>query len=411
MSSRSMRSTARAAGRWPGSRSRRTPGSRCCPRSARSRSSSDRGSANRSSPSRGSTHLSNGPPQGPSTRCKPTHWAWSKPAEGNYPVAVSLYERAVQIDPQFAVADQALAREQTNSGYSQEAVFTAATRAIDLRARTTEEERFSIAALDYLSVTGDLERAIEVAERWKTTYPLSNGARTTSSEISTTPRRSTRRPSTRHARPCASTPISPPPIRTWRDRCRARSFQRSSNGLSAGHGPGPRCARVSRVLWRIAYFLGDSALRTGARLGGRQLDVGFNMASLSAALQGRWQESLRASQRSSEFFDARDQKRYSMLAARYDAVTGALDGDCATSRERAQRALRPVQPAEDQARAIVAFAMCGETDRTSGVAARLKDRHPQNTMLNRVWLPLIRPPRPSSKNRPRPSRRACRRRL
>ena len=35
---------------------------------------------------------------------------------GNYPVAVSLFERAVQLDPEFAVAHQALAREQMNSG-------------------------------------------------------------------------------------------------------------------------------------------------------------------------------------------------------------------------------------------------------------------------------------------------------
>ena len=310
---------------------------------------------------------------------------------GNYPVAVSLYERAVQIDPQFAVAYEALAREQINSGYSQEAVFTAATRAYDLRARTTEGERFSIAALYYSSVTGDLERAIEAAERWKTTYPLEWRAHHVLGDLyNSTAQYEKAVDAARQA------------VRLNPDIAAAYSnlagslfaldrFSEARTIYREAMARGLDAPEYHAYLWRIAYFLGDSE---GAQ---RELDWAagsstwaFNMASLSAALQGRWHEARRASQDASEFFEARDQQGFVALAARYDAVTGALTGDCATTRERAERALDPVQPAEEQARAIVALAMCSETDRAPGFAARLIEGHRHDTMLNRVWLPLIR---------------------
>jgi eukaryotic-like serine/threonine-protein kinase len=311
--------------------------------------------------------------------------------KGNYPVAVSLYERAVQIDPRFAVAHEALAREQVNSGYSQEIVATAATRAFELRERATEQERFAISAFYHSSVTGDLERSIQVGELWKKTFPIEWRPHhllgdlynsTSQYEKAIEAAREAVRLNPDVAAAYSNLAGSLFALDRF-DEARTVYRQAMARGLDA--------PEYHAYLWRIAYYLGDSgAAQQELDWAAGSSTWAFNMASLSAALQGRWRESLRASQRSTEFFDARNLKRYSMLAARYDAVTGALVGDCATSRLRAKQTLGPDQVAEDQARAIVALAMCGENSRTSEVAALLKDRHPQDTMLNRIWLPLIR---------------------
>src|SRR5262249_29289350 len=57
--------------------------------------------------------------------------------KGAYPAAVPFYQRAVEIDPNFALAYQALAREQLNTSYS-DLVAEAASKAYELRERTTE---------------------------------------------------------------------------------------------------------------------------------------------------------------------------------------------------------------------------------------------------------------------------------
>ncbi len=310
--------------------------------------------------------------------------------KGNYPVAVSLYERAVKIDPQFAVAHEALAREEFNSGYPQEIVSAAATRAYELRERATEQEQLSIAALYHSSVTGDFERAIEAGELWKTTFPLEWRPHHLLGDLyNSTAQYEEAVDAAREA-----VRLNPDVAAAYSNlagslfaldrfaEARAVYRQAMARGLDA--------PEYHAYLWRIAYYLGDTE---GAQ---QELDWAagsstwaLNMTALAAALQGQWREAQRASQHATEFFEARDLRGYAALAARYDTVTGALVGDCATAKRRAPRALGPSLAADEQARAIIALAMCGDSGSASGFADRLKDRHPQDTMLNRVWLPLI----------------------
>src|SRR4029453_435214 len=144
-------------------------------------------------------------------------------------------------------------------------------------------------------------------------------------------------------------------------------------------------------LWRIAYYLGDTE---GAQQELHWASAGpawaFNMASLASALQGRWRDAQRSSQEATEFFDARDLKGFAAMAARYEPVTGALGGDCTATRKRTQQTLGPSEPVDEQARAIAALAMCGASSGAAAFAARLKQQHPRDTMLNARWLPLMR---------------------
>jgi serine/threonine protein kinase/tetratricopeptide (TPR) repeat protein len=310
---------------------------------------------------------------------------------GNYPVAVSLYERAIQIDPQFAVAHEALAREQINTGYGQEAASAAVTRAYALRGRATEQEKLSIEALYHSTVTGNLERSIEAGELWKKTFPLEWRPYHLLGDLYNSTAQYER--AVEAAREAVR--LNPDIAAAYSnlagslfaldrfDEARAVYRQAMARGLDA--------PEYHAYLWRIAYYLGDAE---GAQ---QELDWAagsstwaFNMAALSSALQGRWRDALRASEDASEFFEARDLKGFVALAARYDAVAGALFGDCATTRQRATRTLGAFQAPEEQARTIVALAMCGETTRAALFADRLQNRYPRDTMLNRVWFPLIR---------------------
>ena len=96
---------------------------------------------------------------------------------GQYFEAIPLYRRAVELDPNFAIAyaalgiTYALARE-----YDLAAQFSR--RAFELRERVSEREKFYIAARYYMDVLNDGDRAIEVLELWKQTYPRDFAPRT-----------------------------------------------------------------------------------------------------------------------------------------------------------------------------------------------------------------------------------------
>src|ERR1039457_6098765 len=90
---------------------------------------------------------------------------------------VPFFRRAIEIDPEFAVAHAALGLmygDMGESGLSEEST----SRAYQLRDRASDREKFSITASYELHVTGNLEKAQQTSELWARTYPrerLSHG--------------------------------------------------------------------------------------------------------------------------------------------------------------------------------------------------------------------------------------------
>jgi tetratricopeptide (TPR) repeat protein len=80
------------------------------------------------------------------------------------------HKRALEIDPNFAVAYAALAVAYNNLGQHTLASENA-NKAFDLRERVSERERYRISTLYYAFVTGELDKVIEIYELWKQSYP------------------------------------------------------------------------------------------------------------------------------------------------------------------------------------------------------------------------------------------------
>ena len=84
--------------------------------------------------------------------------------------ALPLLKRAVDLDPNFAMAHAVLATVYSNLG---DAALAAdhARKAHELRDQVTERERFYIDSSYYNMATGELEKEIEVYEQWQQAYP------------------------------------------------------------------------------------------------------------------------------------------------------------------------------------------------------------------------------------------------
>jgi serine/threonine protein kinase/tetratricopeptide (TPR) repeat protein len=90
--------------------------------------------------------------------------------KSDFTAAIPQLERAVRLDPNFALAYAALATCYYDLGESAKAADYAK-KAYELRDRVSERERFGIESRYHLFATGDLEKARQVMELWSQTYP------------------------------------------------------------------------------------------------------------------------------------------------------------------------------------------------------------------------------------------------
>jgi tetratricopeptide (TPR) repeat protein len=84
--------------------------------------------------------------------------------------AIPFYKRALELDPNFAVAYLALGVSYGNLGQASLSAENIK-KAYALRDRVSEHEKYRISALYYDGVTGELEQAIQDYELWAKSYP------------------------------------------------------------------------------------------------------------------------------------------------------------------------------------------------------------------------------------------------
>jgi tetratricopeptide (TPR) repeat protein len=84
--------------------------------------------------------------------------------------AIPFFRRAIELDPNFALAHARLGTVYSNLGEQKPAVEHR-TRAFELRERVSERERFYILGHYYSGVTKEIDKALETYDLWKQTYP------------------------------------------------------------------------------------------------------------------------------------------------------------------------------------------------------------------------------------------------
>jgi tetratricopeptide (TPR) repeat protein/predicted Ser/Thr protein kinase len=90
-------------------------------------------------------------------------------AKGDVP-ALPFYKRAVELDPNFAVAYRSMSVVYGNLNELGRAAENSR-QAYQLREKVSERERLAIEAIYYTYTTGELEKAVQAYELWQQTYP------------------------------------------------------------------------------------------------------------------------------------------------------------------------------------------------------------------------------------------------
>ncbi len=96
--------------------------------------------------------------------------AWQLLASQGATVALPLFIRAIELDPDFAMAHASLGRIYADLDQAGRSAVSL-TRAWQLRDHTSDREKFFITANYQMLVTGNLEDARKTGEAWARTYP------------------------------------------------------------------------------------------------------------------------------------------------------------------------------------------------------------------------------------------------
>src|SRR6266567_2687338 len=312
--------------------------------------------------------------------------------ENNQNEAIPLYKRAVELDPNFAVAYAELSVSYRLSGQP-ELATEPARKAFELRERAGERERLLISLSYYTDVTKELDKQLEVAELRTRTYPRDYEA---ANNLGVRYR---------------NLGLIEKSIEEFRESIRRNPKFPSSymnmargfvllNRLDEARSTCGQVLEMNRdfaachdILFQIAFIQGDtSAMKQHLDwYAGRPNEYGsLDLQGDVAAFAGQLRKALDFEGRASEMAEARNLKERAAQYASLRALLSAVVGDCRKAREDTTTALSIGRTRNALENGGLAFALCGETGQVQALAAERARLDPSDTLLNAVTLPLIR---------------------
>ena len=312
--------------------------------------------------------------------------------QGNQLEAIPFYKRAIELDPNFALAYARLAVI-FNNFFQTELATQYAQRAYDLRDRVSERERFYISEKYVTYVTGDRDEVINILKAWAQSYPndyiphnnLSvNYSLTGQYEEALKEAREAVRLSPNNATAQGNV------VETF---IRLNRFDEARQVLDQTVGQNPNRALYHFYSYQLAFLRGDQAtMKADDDWFGKQAPSpdAFDMQASAAAFYGQWRRSLDFTRRSTELHLSQDRKEN---AAQNETLVGFFDavmGRCQPAKEDVARGLGLSRAKLGLTTAALALAYCNESGQAQTLIDELQKRFPKDTPTNAVLIPMIR---------------------
>ena len=305
--------------------------------------------------------------------------------------AVPLFQRAIRLDPNFAMAYAQLGVSYFMLGETSSATVNLR-KAYDLRERVSEREKFSIESYYSYVLTGNMEKARRTNELWAQTYPRDRVPRTNLAVIYTNLGQYAK--ALVEAREAVR--LDPRGLtyaglvgiyvylnrledaRTAADEAQAKNLDSSYlhyylYQLAFLRSDGPGMAR------QVSWATGKPAVE----------DVLLGYEADTAAYFGQLKKAREFSRRAVASAEHAEEKE---TAAGYEAdaaVREALFGNASEARQQAAAALALSTGRDVQYGAALALALAGDAPRAQTLADDLAARFPEDTDVQLSYLPVI----------------------
>jgi eukaryotic-like serine/threonine-protein kinase len=305
--------------------------------------------------------------------------------------AIPYFKHAIELDPNFAAAYQALGISYSNlrePGLANENLQ----KAYDLRDRISEREKLRVSGAYYMLVTGELEKAIQTYEMWAQTYP-------------------------RNSEPYGNLGVDYTYLGQY-EKAVAASVEdlRLNPGSAAAYtnlvGLYPAVNRLAdaRAVYQqavahnvdnpflhgnrygVAFLENDAAemQRQVAAVAGRAgEDVLFSFASDTEGYYGRLANARKLSQRAIDSALSNDSRETAAAWRMNAALREAEFGNASRAQRDVPPALAEAPTRDVSILAALVLARVGDVGKSELIARGLAERFPLNTALQRHWLPTI----------------------
>jgi len=319
--------------------------------------------------------------------------AYSESRKARDAAALPLLKRAIELDPNFAVAYTSLGISYSNLGENGLASENLQ-KAYDLRERTTELEKYRISATYYAFATGELEKSDQIYEQWAQAYPRD----------SVPPGNlavdliSLGQYEKGMAETLKSIRLDPNSVTGYGNLVGIYAALNRLDEAKSTYEQALARKLEGRILhlnrYGVAFLEGDTSeiQRQLAWAAGKPAveDAMLSVHSDTEAYAGRLEKARQLSRQAVDVAKRNDQKETAAMWLLNAALREAEVGNTAQARQQAASALALASTRDLQVLAALALARGGDTARAQTLANDLNKRSPLDTMLNGYWLPTIR---------------------
>jgi tetratricopeptide (TPR) repeat protein len=309
---------------------------------------------------------------------------------GDHLAAIPFLKQAIGLDQNFALAHNLLSMKYFETG-QRNLARESARKAYDLKDRVTELEKLTLTYFFHRYVEGDTEKAIEVAELIKRTYPRNaiwhNNLSVCYTSLGQLERALQGYQESHRLFPRASTYYN-----IARTFLRLNHIPESEATCKEAIGRGISSTDIRSLLFEIGAARGDETLirQQIEWLPGRPSEyLADAWQGNIAAFSGRLAKAKELYHRAASLANRRNFKE---AAAAYELSVLELDTQFGNCLEVAAVMDQALAVSRDQSAVVYAariLAVGGKMDKAQALIAELQKESPLDTVVNEIWLPVI----------------------
>ena len=311
-------------------------------------------------------------------------------------------KRAIELDPNFAMALATLGVAYSNEGESRSAVGYIQ-RAFDVRDRASEREKFYISSHYYDTGRRQLEKGVEIYEQWKQTYPRDSVPRDNLAlayesmgqhEIAVANASEAIRldPKDRYAYQNLASGYQ---FLGRYDEAKAVAEQAISQKVEPW--------TIHLILYSLAFIRGDEAAmrqEVERALEQPQVPVVLLLQAQSECAQGRVKKARSSYARAVSTAKIHNHLEFAASAMAAEATCDSELGFPKEAHQIMTAALALSDGKDSRSSAAYVFAREGDSAQSQKLVGELKKEWPFDTLLNQVWLPLAQATNDIQRNQP-----------
>jgi eukaryotic-like serine/threonine-protein kinase len=324
----------------------------------------------------------------------------------DYIAAIPLFQRAVSLDPNFAMAYMRLAESYQPQGELALAAENAR-KAYELRARASESEKLNISCFYEYIVTGNLEAARTACELWARTFPRDDDPQLNLWLIGAGMGQYDKS----YSAAILSLNLNPESSNNFVSVACANQWLNHLDEIKStaqkAHDRKLESPWMPLILYQVAFLqydpaaMGEQAARA-VNMPGIEDQMLF-LQSETAASEGKFAQAREATERAAESASRAKETETPNEYRAHSAIREALAGNISFAKQEAHTPLAQSNGRLVQSFAAIALGLSGESAEAARLADDLGKRFPADTMVQLEFLPMIHAAIAIKNNDPKPA--------